>query len=175
MVPRCSAGSTAPCTSYSTRRGRRSWAAPPRPPPCPTWADLERGSLRRNARSARPGSCRSQRGYRTSYWGHRSELSSVLKAHSQLVRPGATGAKSAVPPHWGGADRSCRKGQTSSPGLTNSVYGPRSPELHQQQPQEGGEADWNPGRMCRLKEELVCALPLYAASPDSQPKSNISV
>lgn len=65
MVLRCSAGSTAPCTSYNRRRGQRSWAGPPRPPRCPTWVDLERGSLLRNGQSVRPGSCRSQRDYRT--------------------------------------------------------------------------------------------------------------
>lgn len=119
MVPRCSAGSTAPCTSYSRRRGRRSWAAPPRPPPCPTWVDLERGSRRRNARSARPGSCRRLR-----------------EVTGRLI------------------------------GDTDQSYSSL---------RKGGEADWNPGRMCRSEEELVCALPLYAASPDSQPKSNISV
>lgn len=65
MVLRCSAGSTAPCTSYNRRRGQRSWAGPPRPPRCPTWVDLERGSLLRNGQSVRPGSCKSQRDYRT--------------------------------------------------------------------------------------------------------------
>lgn len=65
MVLRCSAGSTAPCTSYNRRRGRHSWAGPPRPPRCPTWVDLERGSLLQNGQSVRPGSCKSQRDYRT--------------------------------------------------------------------------------------------------------------